>query len=101
MSGRLERCRVRRPGFRQLPRVWYPRAGPLVYLHTLAPGVKPGKSRQIAATMKEDPRPPYPARPRDGWHFSGDGVRFSTETTAATLRPSTADFPAPPSSPAP
>ena len=38
--------------------------------------VKPGKSLQIAAKKKEDPRPPYPARPRDGWHFSGDGVRF-------------------------
>jgi hypothetical protein len=36
----------------------------------------PGKSMQIAAKKKEDPRPPYPARPRDGWHFSGDGVRF-------------------------
>jgi hypothetical protein len=27
-------------------------------------------ANQTAAKMMKDPRPPYPARPRDGWHFS-------------------------------
>jgi hypothetical protein len=31
---------------------------------------------KLLVKMKEGPRPPYPARPGDGWHFSRDGVRF-------------------------
>ena len=31
---------------------------------------------KLLVKMKEGPRPPYPATPGDGWHFSRDGVRF-------------------------
>src|SRR5215475_1267867 len=48
----------------------------LVDPHALpAPG-KPGKSRQIVANGTVEARTSEQARSTDGWHFSGDALRF-------------------------
>jgi hypothetical protein len=39
--------------------------------------VKPGESRQIVANETAAPRTSIQARATDGWHFSGDALRFS------------------------
>src|SRR5215475_4415003 len=52
------------------------RRWPLVDPHALPPPVKPGKSHQIVANETADPRTSEQARSTDGWHFSGDALRF-------------------------